>query len=356
MSSLRDRGRVARSSVYALRSFVLLTALAACSVYTPGMLDSGPAEPASQGSGANHLDGGTNAVPAESKAGSTGAGGAGGSAAENLAGTGQGAVPATGGADSDDGGSSGAVAGGSGAPSSMAGTGGGVSAAGGSAGAAMAGNGGSSATSGAGGSSGAPSPTPSVIDDFEDDDLNLLRDDQRTGSWFRYDDGSSGTTGPSPLVAAALTGAPAALGKYAIHITATGFSSWGSGLAATFMSSGKAYDASRFSGVRFWARVGQGKEPKSHLQISDATTEAAGGKCNSASGAPASQLCGNHFGSMVTVTTAWAAYEVRFDAMSQAAGWGLTAPELDAAHVYGIQFVTPAMSDLDLWLDQLEFF
>jgi hypothetical protein len=197
---------------------------------------------------------------------------------------------------------------------------------------------------------------PQLLDDFEDGDIYLAAVSGRSGVWFRYDDGTSGTTGPTPLVASRLSGAPAALGKYALHFTATGFSLWGSGLGADFILGRKVYDISRYSGIRFWARSAAGKDSEPRIQISDTTTDSTGGKCNVASDAPSSEKCGNHFGQVVAVTTRWAKYEVRFAAMTQVAGWGLTEPSLDTAHVYGIQITTLAMADVDLWVDQLEFF
>jgi len=334
VSSRRGRGREKLGGFLAL-SVVATGALGACSVYAPALL--GRADDAMEGE-----------LP--------GRGGTPGREPDPATAAADGAVDVNAGAANEgpfaSGGSTGAGTGG--ATSAGSGGGGGGSDAGAAAG--SDGGGGVGASSGAGGNGGGAAMVPSLLDNFEDGDLYLAPVSQRTGIWFRYDDGTPGMLGPDPLVCSPLVGAPAAVGKYAMHVTASGFSGWGSGLGADFIIGRKVYDISGYSGIRFWARGATGKNRDYRIQISDTTTDARGGKCNPASDAPNTEMCGNHFGKFVTVTTRWATYEVRFDAMTQLAGWGLREAALDTAHSYGIQITTLANTDDDLWLDQLEFF
>ncbi len=245
-------------------------------------------------------------------------------------------------------------AGGSAGNGTSAGGTGGAAAAGGNS--AAAGSVSSAGTSGIAGSAGGPTTgTGDLIDGFEDEDLTLEQTSGRGGVWYLFDDQTVGTAGPTPLVCSPLTGAPAALGLFAMHITATGFTGFGSGLGVDFRAGKKVYDASKFTGVRFWAKVGVGKNTKHRVQIADATTDAAGGKCNAAASAPNGEKCDDHFGFNATLTTSWAQYVVRFDQLAQI-GWGNPAPAITKTALYGLQVTAKAKLEVDLWLDQIEFF
>jgi hypothetical protein len=227
---------------------------------------------------------------------------------------------------------------------------------------ATAGVGGSSAgtagnaagTAGTAGSGGAATG-PELVDGFEDEDLTLEQTDGRGGVWYLVGDGTVGTVGPDPLACSPNSGAPVDLGGYAMHITATGFTGSGSILGADFRDKKKVYDASRFTGIRFWAKVGAGKNTKHRVQIADATTDKAGGKCDPAATAVAAEKCDDHFGFAATFTTSWAQYSITFKQMTQL-GWGKPGTALDKAAVFGVQFTAKPKLDVDLWLDQIEFF
>ncbi len=222
--------------------------------------------------------------------------------------------------------------------------------------ASAAGNPGSAGNAGTAGSAGSPATgTGDLLDGFEDEDLTLEQNAGRGGVWYLFNDATVGTAGPTPLVCSPLTGAPADLGGYAMHITATGFTGFGSGLGVDFRAGKKVYDASKFTGIRFWAKVGVGKNTKHRVQIADATTDVAGGKCNAAANAPNGEKCDDHFGFNATFTTSWAQYVLRFDQLAQI-GWGTPAPALTKTAVYGLQVTAKAKLEVDLWLDQIEFF
>ena len=322
----------------ALAMAAALALTGACSVYSSALLEEST----------GITSGGSGAEEAGGRAGTSGG------TPGNAAGKTSGETPSGGGDDSVD----------PGTGQSDAGTGGtsngGVSAVGG--GGTMGGVAGTDASggtagssSGAGGSAGSVAASP-LIDGFDDDDLTLEETDGRSGVWYLVGDGSTGTLGPDPLACSANVGAPADLGAYAMHITATGFTGSGSILGADFRDKKKVYDASRFTGIRFWAKVGSGKNTKHRVQIADATTDEAGGLCSAAAGAADAVKCGNHFGVNETFTTSWAAYSITFEQMTQSGSWGQTAPAIDKAHVYGLQITAKANMAVDLWLDQLEFF
>ena len=196
---------------------------------------------------------------------------------------------------------------------------------------------------------------PGLVDGFEDDDLTLEQIDGRGGVWYLVGDGTVGTLSPTPLACTPNSGAPVALGGYAMHITATGFTGTGSILGADLRNLKKAYDASSFTGIRFWAKVGVGKNTKHRVQLTDATTDVAGGNCNPAATAVAAEKCDDHFGFAATFTTSWAQYSITFAQMTQL-DWGKPAPALVKAELYGLQFTAKPKLDVDLWVDQIEFF
>jgi hypothetical protein len=336
-SSWVKKPSLVRSSRW-LAAVFALGAGGACSVYGNDLLETatsgGNGGSDSSGNG-GALAGNPSTVAGTSGAGTPGAGTT-GAGTTGAGGDADGGEPGTGMAGADTGGTTGV------------------------AGSANVAGGGTGGTSGSGGSAGTGGTggTPvdiNLIDDFEDQNLTIKATDTRGGVWYLFDNGTTGTTGPKPLAVAANSSAPAALGDYALHITATGFTgtadSVGSGLGVDFRNQRKVYDGSKFAGIRFWAKVGAGKNTTHRVQIADATTDKAGGKCTTATG----KLCDDHFGIAETFTTTWTQYTVRFDKLTQL-GWGNPGDALDTAALYGLQITAAPKLDVDLWLDQLEFF
>lgn len=229
-------------------------------------------------------------------------------------------------------------------------------------GAGTAGTGGSTGTTGGSspgvggtaGTGGTGTVTGDLLDGFEDEDLTLEQVDGRGGVWYLVGDGTTGTVGPTPLVCAPNSGAPEELGGYAMHITATGFTGSGSLLGADLRNKKLVYNASKFTGIRFWAKVGAGKNTKHRVQLSDSTTDSAGNKCVPGSEV-AMEKCDDHFGMNMTFTTTWTQYTITFAAMTQS-DWGKPAPAINKAALYGIQVTAKPKLNVDLWLDQIEFF
>lgn len=225
--------------------------------------------------------------------------------------------------------------------------------------AGTAGTGGTTGTTGGtspggAGTGGTGTVTAGLLDGFEDEDLTLEQVDGRGGVWYLVGDGTTGTVAPSPLVCTPNSGAPVDLGGYAMHITATGFTGSGSLLGADLRNKKLVYNATKFTGIRFWAKVGTGKNTKHRVQISDSTTDAAGAKCVPAS-TVATEKCDDHFGMNMTFTTAWAQYTIPFAEMEQL-GWGKPAAAITKTALYGFQVTAKPKMDVDLWLDQIEFF
>lgn len=306
-------------------SYVLWAVAAAvsCSIYEPSLLD----EAARIGGESGGSAGGTD---------------------------GKGAAPSAGKGGTDEGGTAGMLGGGTAGSSVGEGGEAGEGASGSSGSGGSEPQGGSSA-GGKGGTGGTGVVTnPNLIDGFEDEDLELERTDGRGGVWYLFDDGSTGKAGPSPLVCTPLSDAPEELGGFAMHITATGFTVWGSGLGVDFRAGKKLYDASSAEGIRFWARVGDGKNTRHRFQLVDVSTDKLGKKCNAAADAPELEKCDDHFGKDMVFTTEWAQYTLPFAELEQL-GFGLPAT-LDPSSLYGLQITAKPKLEVDLWLDNFEFY
>ncbi|HEX2870704.1 MAG TPA: hypothetical protein VHP33_05595 [Polyangiaceae bacterium] len=256
--------------------------------------------------------------------------------------------------DTPNGGKAGETAGGAG--SGAGGTAGTDPVGGGTAGSGGLSAGGTAGVAGSAGTGGTAAGTGDLLDGFEDDDLTLEQTDGRGGVWYLVGDGTTGTVAPSPLVCTPNSGAPVDLGGFAMHITATGFTGSGSLLGADLRNTKLVYNGSKFTGIRFWAKVGAGtgKNKTHRVQLSDSTTDAAGGKCVPAS-TVATEKCDDHFGKSMTFTTEWKQYSITFAEMTQL-GWGKSAAAINKAALYGFQVTAKPKLDVDLWLDQIEFF
>ena len=332
-----------------LASALALTLTSACSIYSHDLLSTS----SDVTSGGDVADAGRSGVAGKPNGGGgkLGVSLPGGSGADDGADPGDVDMSEAGGSGGGAVGAGGTVgAGTTGGTTVGGGTAGTTATAGGSAAAGTAGTAGTAGSAG-----GSPTGAGDLLDGFEDEDLTLEESGGRGGVWYLFNDQTVGTTGPTPLVCSALSGAPAELGLYAMHVTATGFTGFGSGLGVDFRAGKKVYDASKFSGIRFWAKVGVGKNTKHRVQIADLMTDVAGGKCNAAANAPNGEKCDDHFGFNATFTTSWAQYVVRFDQLTQI-GWGNPAPAITKTALYGLQVTAKPKLDVDLWLDQIEFF
>jgi hypothetical protein len=335
------------------RAFVCLAALAlanACAVYSSDLIDDAAAGVTTSGSDGASAGHGSSLAGKPSGGGGKTASvetpGAGGDQGPSESGSAAAGTPTSTGGATNTTGNAGSAGNGT-TPNAGSGT---TPSAGGS---GVAGSGSVAGSSGAGGSP--VTPAGDLLDGFEDEDLTLEQTSGRGGVWYLFDDGTVGTLGPTPLVCSLLVAAPPELGQYGMHVTASGFTSFGTGLGVDFRAGKKPYDGSKLSGIRFWARVGDGKNTRHRLQIADATTDKAGGKCNPAADAPNGAKCDDHFGINKTFTSSWASYVIRFDELSQI-GWGNAGPALDKTTLYGLQVTAKAKLEVDLWLDQIEFF
>jgi hypothetical protein len=240
---------------------------------------------------------------------------------------------------------------------------GGANTAGGTAGtgavAGSSGGAGAAAAAGAGataGSSYGGSGSLELIDDFEQHSPNIILLHGRNGPWYVFNDGTAGGV-QSPFTIAAVTGAGASPGSTAaLHMTATGFKSWGAGVGADFVNTALkkvVYDVSPYSGVSFYAKIGTtGSTTSLKVLFPDAYSDPDGGKCG---GTTVGMECNDHLFLAVTgLSTTWAVYQVLFSKLGQV-GYGLPQSKLDPTSVYSVQFTQSNTLPIDLWIDDLSF-
>ncbi len=185
--------------------------------------------------------------------------------------------------------------------------------------------------------------TSTRIDDFEDDNDRLPGDDGRDGGWYFYNDGTGTQTPMGPLFPE--PGGPDT-STLALHTAGSGFTDWGAGVGFDFRAGSGPYDASPWAGLRFWAR-GQGSV-RVRLMEADLVSGHPCGGCD-----PTSGMCDQPHTTEVFLSTQWTAFDLPWGAFESALG---TDQPVNTTALLGIQFETPAGTDFDFWLDDLEFY
>lgn len=219
-------------------------------------------------------------------------------------------------------------------------------------------SGGSNATAGTGSEAGAPDGTAPgdaslLIDDFEDGNADILRQQGRTGSWYVAND-RAGMQTPSdgmqllPSALLPVRGASA----YGAHTFGGPFPTWGALIGAPFVangSSGNPYDLSGYQGVRLWVRSGAaGALAAQQVRVSLRTPATVpGGGCT---------VCNDHFGAAIPLTAKWAQVELPFASLKQAGYGRPQLSSIDLAHALGIELIFAANVSFDLWLDDVELY
>jgi hypothetical protein len=158
-----------------------------------------------------------------------------------------------------------------------------------------------------------------LIDDLEDRDGYIAAVGGRSGGWWVYADSSGGTLEPpanaAPTPARILGGRCGS--EFAMRLTGQGFTEWGAGMNIGFRFENNdlgAYDASRYSGIRFWARAGESHTSAVRVQLQDRNTYPMGGVCDPNDRAGATACYNAHGTALVPLGREWRLYEIAFAA------------------------------------------
>jgi hypothetical protein len=246
------------------------------------------------------------------------------------------------------------------------------SAAGGAAGqVAAAGSGGDVGTGGnaSGGTAGAAGSGPTgpvlcgdaaLIDNMEDDDAWVCPDLNRWGAWYLSTDGS-GTLEIPAGGATEFTVSPIDAGRpgsvYAARVKGTGYTGFGVwfGMQVYDGALNVPYDASGFSGIRFWAKGTSPVAVRVTIRTAATTPTDSGGTCVPTG----TELCGDHLGAEFTLldlfADTWMEHTIPFSSMAQA-GYGVPA-QLDLTKFMGVEFRLnyPNGAPFDVWIDDVAF-
>jgi hypothetical protein len=203
-----------------------------------------------------------------------------------------------------------------------------------------------------------------LIDDIDSETTPgwILARSMRVGTWFTYDDGTAGGIVPAPGTPSAIVmsglappGGPTQHGAHAQGSGLAMYAGMGFNLNA-YSNVVSTYDASRYQGVLFWARVGGDSGTATvKFAIPDRNTASAGGVCTLTDGSTSG--CGDYFATPpLTVTASWQEYVVSFDRLGRS-GWGtpMSLAGLDAANVYSCQWQLTSGPAFDLWIESVYF-
>lgn len=194
-------------------------------------------------------------------------------------------------------------------------------------------------------------PADFTIDDAEDNNNQVIVQKGRKGYWYTFVDKAGSTLSPpagtkflmSPGGSRASTHAARMIGK----VSSAGDPLF-AGMGFSLMDPKAPYDASEYSGVSFYAKVGPGSTKAIRLKVPDIDTDPAGKKCTE---------CFNDFGADLALTEQWHKYTVPFATMKQMEGWGSPQPAtVDKSKLYGLQWqVTQQGATYDIWVDDVQF-
>jgi len=193
-----------------------------------------------------------------------------------------------------------------------------------------------------------------LVDDFEDDNGQIVILDGRDGYWWKNAD-SEGAKFTDPPDGAPLKFADDGARGSAKSLHVAGSTKKGSDQAygveiGTNLVSTKAslYDGSKYVGVSFMAKVGPKSAKTVRFNLGDVNTHPDLGSCKS---------CWNHFSKNVELSTEWKEYQVAFKDMTQRPGWGEPRPKsISPKELYTLTFAFEGSGEeFELFVDDIQF-
>ncbi len=186
-----------------------------------------------------------------------------------------------------------------------------------------------------------------TIDDFEDGDMQLSLEGGRDGYWWPKKDQAGSTIEPTPFGPSDGAGDGSEMAMHASGKTATGDGAWGAGFGVNLVGQGTFYDASKYAGISFRAKVGPGASTSVRFKIGDVNTHADGHICKG---------CWNHFGKDLILTTEWREYKVLFSDVRQEPYWGDPRPlSVTPTKLVSIDWSIGPGRTYDVWVDDVAF-
>ena len=198
----------------------------------------------------------------------------------------------------------------------------------------------------------APCGSEALIDDCEDQNNQVIVQDGRSGYWYTYVDEVGSTIEPTAGAQGGqfvMSPGGANGSQYAARMSgkvATGGTVY-CGMGFNLTDPKDAYDASKYGGVKFYAKKAGGSTGTVRLKIPDSSTDPDAGRC---------QECYNDFGATMELTGEWTEYVLPFYLTKQEESWGDHFPAITPSKLYGMQWQTniPGAA-YDIWVDDISF-
>jgi Carbohydrate binding domain (family 11) len=188
-----------------------------------------------------------------------------------------------------------------------------------------------------------------LIDDFEDENTQINVIAGRDGYWWTKHDEHGSTIGPDPFIPSEGGADGSGLALRGVGKTALGGpETWGAGFGLNLLTrQNGVYDASKYVGVSFKAKVGAASTRQIRFAIGDVNTHPNAGVC---------KVCWNHFSKDVTVTSQWKEFRILFSELQQQVGWGEPRPTaLTPSKLVSIDWSITGGQVYDLWVDDIQF-
>jgi endoglucanase len=189
-----------------------------------------------------------------------------------------------------------------------------------------------------------------LVDDFEDANTQLTVEGGRDGYWWPKVDNAGSTLEPTPFGTSegAKDGSENAMRVHGKTASGDPTQAWGAGFGVNLRDQTAIYDASRYAGIRFKAKVAKGTSTSVRFNVGDINTHPSGNMCTTA--------CWNHFGRDMILTTEWKEYKIMFNEMRQQPDWGSPRPlSLTPSKLVEIDWQIGPGRDYDVWVDDIAF-
>lgn len=184
-----------------------------------------------------------------------------------------------------------------------------------------------------------------LLDDFEDENTQLLTIAGRDGYWWKHADEFGSKFDPDELTFVDHEEGDGFKALYVSGETSGTKDAYGVLVGVNFTSSGL-YDATKYVGVSFKAKADPDAQKKVRFKVADVNTHKDGGVCKE---------CWNHFGKDLTLTSEWQTYVILFAELQQAPHWGdPRPPSVDTEKLMALDWSIGPSGKFGLWLDDIE--
>ena len=139
--------------------------------------------------------------------------------------------------------------------------------------------------------------------------------------------------------------------KYAAYVYGGGYVISG---AYFYFGLGSPYNASKYTGITFWAKIDAGTSPGIRVAFPDKDTEPFGNLCEIDPPPGSTNGCWDHYGDFVTFDTTWRKYSISFASLRQR-GWGRQGTAFDPTTLYRVEFDIDVNATFGIWIDDVAF-